>query len=262
MIKILFLGDIVGKAGRSVVASQLPELRSQYEPDVVIANGENSAGGLGIDRGCADEIFKAGVDLITLGNHTWKKKEVGDLLARDAARMVRPANYAPGAPGRGILRWESPQGWSLRLINLIGRVFIPDLLDCPFQAAAALLDDPSYHADITLVDFHAEATSEKAAMGYFLDGRVQIVLGTHTHVQTADEQLLPNGTAYITDVGMCGPAQGVIGVDAKLIVEKFVSGLPNKFELASGKSMLNGVLFELDRENFAVQRISRIQVRP
>lgn len=260
MIRILFLGDIVGKPGRKIVADNLSKLKREHAISVTIANGENSAGGLGIDPGCAAEIYSAGVDIITGGNHVWKKKEVRELLERERHRMLRPANYPIGAPGTGVLTWKSSEGWTLRVINLIGRVFIPDLLDCPFQAVNSLLQDDSTAADITLVDFHAEATSEKVAMGYHLDGRVEIVLGTHTHVQTADQRILPKGTAFITDVGMCGPSDGVIGVSAPVVVEKFISGLPNKFELASGPAMINAAIFDVDPCTFKAVSVTRLLV--
>ncbi|MCL4167466.1 UNVERIFIED_CONTAM: hypothetical protein GTU68_049932, partial [Idotea baltica] len=210
MIKILFLGDIVGKSGRAIVKKILPELKTELNPSVVIANGENSAGGLGIDIKCAKELYAAGIDIITTGNHIWKKKEIASLLDQEDTRIIRPDNYPPGCPGSGSLVWKSEAGWSLQVINLMGRIFIPEILDCPFQAANRLLAEQSDDIDITFVDFHGEATSEKKAMGYHLDGRVQAVVGTHTHVQTADERILDMGTAYISDVGMCGPGNGVI----------------------------------------------------
>ena len=258
MIKILFLGDIVGKSGRTAVSKTLSALVSEFQADVVIANGENSAGGLGIDLKCAKEIFAAGVDLITSGNHIWKKKEICNLLDSENPKIIRPANYPPGAPGSGVMYWNSEKGWSLRVINVMGRIFIPEILDCPFQSVNQILSQSS-GADITLVDFHAEATSEKIAMGYHLDGRAQAVVGTHTHVQTADERILPKGTAYITDVGMCGPSEGVIGVDAELIVKRFNDGMPSKFALAKGQSVINAVLLEIGDEDFKSKNISRIQ---
>lgn len=260
MIKILFLGDVVGKSGRTIVKKLLPELKTEFSPSVTIANGENSAGGLGIDIKCANELFKSGIDLLTTGNHIWKKREICSMLDAEPPRIIRPANYPPGCSGTGSIVWNSEQGWSLRVINMMGRIFIPEILDCPFQAANSLLaEQPSGEADITFVDFHGEATSEKVAMGYHLDGRVQVMVGTHTHVQTADEKILPNGTAYITDVGMCGPANGVIGVDAKLIVQRFIDGLPSKFNLAKGPAMLNAVLIEIEPGTFSAKKITRIQ---
>lgn len=259
MINILFLGDIVGRPGRQIVAAELPKLREELAPSLVIANAENAAGGLGVDKKCVQELLKAGVELLTLGNHTWKKKEISQILIDEKQRIIRPENYPPGAPGSGQLLWRSPQGWTLSLINIMGRVFIPEILDCPFQAVDRLLASDTHKADVCFVDFHGEATSEKVAMGYHLDGRVQVVVGTHTHVQTADERVLPNGTAYITDVGMCGPLNGVIGVDAKLIVQRFIDGLPSKFELAKGPTMINAVVVSLDETTFEVKGIQRIQ---
>ena len=239
------------------MAERLPELRQQYQPDVVIANGENAAGGLGIDIRTAEEIFNAGVDLITTGNHVWNKKEIYGYLEQNQSRMIRPQNYPGGAPGRGWLIWESKAGRRLLVINILGRVFMPDLVDCPFRAVEQVVT--GQHADFVLVDFHGEATSEKIAMGYFLAGRVSAVLGTHTHVQTADERILPGGTAYITDTGMCGPYEGIIGVNAEFIVKRFLTALPVRFDVAKGRRQLNGVLLRLE-ENGSASEIQRINV--
>lgn len=258
MFTILFLGDIVGKSGRHIVRDELPALRQQYNPALVIANGENAAGGLGIEPRTADEILAAGVDVITTGNHIWSKKEVVDYLEHHAQRIIRPYNYPPNAPGKGTVIWRAKDGTSVAIINLLGRVFIPELLDCPFRAADDLLAGEEGKADYIVVDMHAEATSEKTAMGYHLDGRATLVVGTHTHVQTADERLLPNGTAYITDLGMCGPYDSVLGIKSDIIIEKFISGLPTRFDLAKGAALLNGVVLHCDEQTKKPVEIRRI----
>ena len=257
-MKLLFFGDIVGKSGRELMKSNLGRLVRKHSPDVVIANGENAAGGLGLDPSTAEEIYGAGVDIITSGNHIWKKKEIGSYLDSNTHRLLRPENYPAGAPGVGSLRWKTPSGFGIRVINLLGRVFIPDLVDCPFHSANQLLEEAGAEDDFVIVDFHAEATSEKAAMAYHLDGRVDLVVGTHTHVQTADERILPGGTAFISDLGMCGPADGVIGVKRELIVERFLSGRPTKFEVAKGRGMINAILLEIDSGPEKTKNISRI----
>lgn len=260
MFKILFLGDIVGKSGRKLIKEELPRLKQDYHPDVVVANGENSAGGLGIDPKCADELFSAGIDLLTTGNHVWSKKEVYSYLDEQSSRIIRPCNYAPGLPGAGFLVWRSPSGVSLCVINLLGRVFLPDLLDCPFRCFDSLFEiEEVRNANLRFVDFHAEATSEKIAFGYHADSRASAVCGTHTHVQTADERVLPGGCAYITDVGMCGPQEGVIGVNARRILERFRSGLPMRFDLAKGATQLCAVLICCDEKIGKAVEITRIR---
>jgi metallophosphoesterase (TIGR00282 family) len=245
MIKILFLSDIVGRSGRKIVSESLKELKNAHKPDIIIANGENAAGGLGLDLKTADEIFKAGVDIITSGNHIWSKREICKYLDSNK-NIIRPANYPNGAPGRGFLIFELPDSKKLAVTNFIGRVFIPDLVDCPFRKADEILEGLKNKVDFIFVDFHAEATSEKVAFAHYLDGRVSAVVGTHTHVQTADERILEQGTAYITDAGMCGASDGVIGSNKKLIIEKFITGRPTKFELAGGSPKINGVIIELN----------------
>ena len=257
MYSVLFFGDIVGKLGRKALTDRLKPLKEELSADVVVVNGENSAGGLGIDSSTAAEIYAAGADIITTGNHIWKKREIGDYLNAHSDKIIRPDNFPPGAPGKGLCVWQA-EGFSLAVINLQGRVFMADLIDCPFQAADRILESEECKADIIFVDFHAEATSEKVAMGYHLDGRASVVVGTHTHVQTADNRLLPKGTAYITDVGMCGPAQSVIGVKHELIVERFLSARPTKFDLAKGPAVINAVLVSFDEESKKPQEITRI----
>jgi 2',3'-cyclic-nucleotide 2'-phosphodiesterase len=242
-VKLLFVGDIVGSPGRHAVESLLPGLRERHHPDFVVVNGENSAGGLGITSKIARGLYDAGVDAITLGNHTYRHNEVYDFLDRDE-RIVRPANYPKGNPGRGHTVVES-NGTRLAVVNLSGAVFL-DVARSPFAEVDAILQELRGKADHVLVDFHAEATSEKVAMGWYLDGRVTACVGTHTHVPTADARVLPGGTAYITDAGMTGPRGGVIGVEKELAIERFLTQMPVKFETATDDPWLNGVLIEAD----------------
>lgn len=243
-MRLLFLGDVVGKPGRRAIRSALPALREGGRYDAVIANGENAAGGFGLTPTVAEEFWQAGVDLVTLGNHTFANREIGPLLEKEP-RIIRPVNYPAGAPGRGSGLLTLRDGSRLGVLNLLGRVFL-EPLDDPFVAAerecAALRAQTPY----LLVDFHAEATSEKLAMGWFLDGRVSALVGTHTHVQTADERILPKGTGYITDVGMCGPTDGILGVDRDLILRKFRTQLPVRFEVAGGPVSVNALALEFD----------------
>jgi 2',3'-cyclic-nucleotide 2'-phosphodiesterase len=242
-VKLLFVGDIVGSPGRHAVESLLPGLREQHEPDFVVVNGENSAGGLGITSKIARGLYETGVDAITLGNHTYRHSEVYDFLDTDE-RIVRPANYPKGNPGRGHAVVESG-GRRLAVVNLSGAVFL-DVARSPFAEIDAILTDLRGKADHVLVDFHAEATSEKVAMGWYLDGRVTACVGTHTHVPTADARVLPGGTAYISDVGMTGPRGGVIGVAKELAIERFLTQMPVKFETSTDDPWLNAVLIEAD----------------
>lgn len=252
-MKILFFSDIVGRSGRRVLKESLEMLKEQYEPEVVIANGENAAGGLGLDLKTADEIFSAGIEIITSGNHIWSKREIKtylDKTSQDKKKIVlRPANFPKGAPGVGHYVYETKNGFRIGVLNLMGRVFIPDLVDCPFRKADELVAELSQTCDIIFVDFHAEATSEKMALGHYLDGRVSAVVGTHTHVQTADEKVLAKGTAYISDVGMCGPADSVLGVNKNFIIERFLTARPSKFEVAAGPAQINAVLIEVQTKS-------------
>ena len=248
-MRLLFVGDIVGSPGRHAVESLLPGLRERHEPDFVVVNGENSAGGLGITSKIARNLYRIGVDAITLGNHTYRHAEVYDFLDSDD-RIVRPANYPKGNPGKGHTIVEK-DGMRLAVVNLSGTVFL-DAARSPFAEVDAILAELRGKADHVLVDFHAEATSEKVAMGWYLDGRVTACVGTHTHVPTADARVLPGGTAYITDVGMTGPRGGVIGVEKELAVKRFLTMMPVKFETASDDPWLNGVLIEADGDGRAV----------
>lgn len=260
MFTILFLGDVVGRPGRKVLTEHLGQLRAEHKPDLVIVNGENSAGGLGIDPTTSKEIFAAGADLITTGNHIWNRKEFIPVLEKQSDRILRPINFAPGAPGTGALRWRSPSGVEVGVINAMGRIFMTELLDCPFRSVEQALENELAGCQILFLDFHGEATSEKVAMAHFLDGRVTAVVGTHTHVQTADERIFPKGLAYISDVGMCGPSDGIIGVEAAPVVEKFLSGRPMRFEVSNGAPMINGVVIACDETTGKASSIARINL--
>lgn len=255
-MKILFIGDIFGEMGRDTLKAYMPELKSTYEPDFSIANGENAAGGRGISYNTAQEIFDSGIDVITMGNHTWARKEILRIID-SGIKIVRPANYPKGVPGKGRIVIEK-NGVRLAVVNLIGRIYMDQPVDCPFQTVDRELLYLKGQADYILIDFHAEATSEKIAMGYYLDGRVSCVLGTHTHVQTADDKILEKGTAFISDVGMTGPADGVIGVDRELIIKKFTLGLPVQHEPAKGKAQINAVIITINEENNRTAEIKRI----
>ncbi len=257
-MKVLIIGDIMGEPGRRAVARAMPRLVSQRQIDVVIGNGENVAGGFGITPELAEELFDMGLSVITTGNHAWDKKEIVDYFPRER-RLLRPANYPDGVPGRGTFVIETPAGARLGVLHLMGRAFMPTL-DCPFQTARRELAWMRKEVAAVLVDMHAEATSEKMAMGHFLDGDVTAVVGTHTHVQTADEQILPKGTAYITDIGMTGPLHSVIGVKKELAIEKFLTGMPRRFEVASGPAVFCAVVVELDARLGKALRIERIRI--
>jgi metallophosphoesterase (TIGR00282 family) len=254
-MNILCIGDIVGKPGRSYISNYLPKLIKENRIDFVIANGENCAHGVGITRSTYEELVYAGIDVITLGNHTWSKKEVVEFI-EEKTNLVRPANFPPNNPGRGYTVIEK-NGKKIAVINLIGRVYL-ESYDCPFRKADEILNKLQKEVDIIMVDFHGEATSEKLAMGWYLDGRVTGVFGTHTHVQTADERLLPKGTAYITDVGMTGPYDSILGVNKDIIISKFISLMPGKFEVADCKAVFNAMMIEL--EDNEVRRIKRMNL--
>jgi metallophosphoesterase (TIGR00282 family) len=257
MVRILFLGDVVGKPGRLAVRSLLPGLIHRQQLDLVIANCENVAGGAGVDPGSCGELLAAGVDVLTSGNHVWRKKEIVEYMEREP-RLLRPANFPPGAPGRGVARVSTPGGVRVSVLNLIGRVFM-DAVDCPFQSVDAQLAELEAWSPVIVVDMHAEATSEKGAMGWHLDGRASAVLGSHTHVQTADERLLPEGTAFMTDAGMCGPVDSVIGVKAELAIRRFRTHLPTKFEVATGPAVLQGAIVTVDPSSGRARAIERVR---
>jgi len=255
-LKILFIGDIFGETGRKALKIKLEQIKNQMQPDFIIANGENAAGGKGINYNATQEILGCGVDAITMGNHTWARKEIMNIIDT-GIKIIRPANYPKGVPGRGRIVLEK-NGVRLGLINLLGRVYIDSVVDCPFQTADRELSNLKGQADVTLIDMHAEATSEKMALAMYLDGRVTCVVGTHTHVQTADERILEKGTAYITDVGFTGPYDGIIGVDKDQIIRKFTLGLPSQFEPAAGRAVFNAVVINVDSATNKATDITRI----
>jgi metallophosphoesterase (TIGR00282 family) len=254
-MKVLMVGDIVGGPGRAMFARTVTRLKQSGHADFVVANAENAAGGKGLTPPLAEELFAAGADALTLGDHAWDQKEVAALLDRDP-RVVRPANFAPGCPGRGLTTVDSRWG-PVTILSLVGRVFM-DPYDCPFRAADAALKRTDL-GRVILVDIHAEATSEKVVMGRFLDGRVTAVAGTHTHVQTSDETLLPKGTAYITDLGMTGPKNSALGRDLDSVVAKFLTGMPQKFKVAEGWTALEGVLVTADPQTGRARSIRRVR---
>ncbi len=245
-MRVLFVGDIVGSPGREIVRERLGDLVEQRKIDLVIANGENAASGFGITPRLAEELLKTGIEFLTGGNHSWDRKEILDFLPHEP-RLLRPANFPEGNPGSGVYSGTAKNGVKYAVLNLQGRVFLP-AIDDPFRKADEVLAKLPSDVAFVLVDMHAETTSEKIAMGYYLDGRVTAVVGTHTHVATADEQILANGTAYITDVGMTGPHGGVIGMDREGIIRKFLNGLPTRFDVAQGDVQMNAVLIETEDE--------------
>lgn len=257
-MKLLFVGDIVGRPGRYALKNALGRLVDRHCADLVVANGENAAAGFGLTAEVAREIFDAGVDVITSGNHIWDKKEVFALFEREP-RLLRPGNYPPGLPGKGSGIFKTAGGVPIGVMNLEGRVFMNNL-DCPFRTADALLEEMSQQTKIIFVDFHAEATSEKISLGHYLDGRISAIVGTHTHVQTADERILPGGTAYLSDVGMTGSRDSVIGIRKEEAIERFLTQLPVRFEVAKKDTWLCAVLVTIDEENGQAQAIERIQV--
>ena len=246
---ILAIGDIVGRPGRRAVSQLLPGLRQQYGLDVVIANGENAAGGIGLTLSTARELFDSGVDVLTSGNHIWAQKEIIPYLDGEMP-ILRPLNYPPGVPGKGHIAIGQAA-----VVNLMGRTFIGDF-DCPFRAMDQLLAELEQR--VIIVDFHAEATSEKVAMGRYLDGRVSAVLGTHTHVGTIDAQILPQGTAYVTDIGMTGPLDSVIGDDAEAVIQRFLTGMPHHLSVGKGKPALTAIMVKIDDESGLATSIDRI----
>jgi 2',3'-cyclic-nucleotide 2'-phosphodiesterase len=245
-MRVLFIGDIVGSPGREIVRERLADLVSEKQIDLVIANGENSASGFGITPRIVEELLKCGVEVISGGNHSWDRREIIDFMPHEA-RLLRPANFPEGNPGSGMYVGSAKNGVKYAVINLQGRIFLP-AIDDPFRKVDELLAGLFADVAFVLVDMHAETTSEKVAMGWYLDGRATAVVGTHTHVATADERVLPGGTAYITDVGMSGPHGGVIGMDRAAIIKKFLDALPTRFEVAQGDVQMNAVLIEADDE--------------
>jgi len=250
-VLILAIGDVIGNPGRRAINEFLPSLRQQYGLDLVIANGENAAGGLGLTSTTAKELLSAGVDVLTSGNHIWAQKELIPYLDGEMP-ILRPLNYPPGVPGRGYIVNNQAM-----VVNLIGRTFMGDV-DCPFRAMDKLLAELKHQPPVIIVDFHAEATSEKVALGRYLDGRVSAVLGTHTHVGTIDAQLLPQGTAYVTDIGMTGPMDSVIGDDTEAVIRRFLTKMPYRLSVGKGKTMFNAVLVRVDDDSGKATSIDRI----
>jgi metallophosphoesterase (TIGR00282 family) len=259
-VRILFVGDIFGKPGRMICKQLLPEMVSAHKVDLLIANGENAAGGFGLTPAIVDELFDLGVNVLTTGNHVWDKREIIDFFESGeggAARVLRPANYPPGTPGHGVYEGKTRAGVPYAVINLQGRVFLPDN-DDPFRKMDELLQQ--IQAKVVFVDFHAEATSEKVAMGWYLDGRVTAMVGTHTHIPTADTRILPKGTAYQTDCGMTGPYDSVIGVQKELVLQRFLTQMPARWEAAQGEAQLCAVLIDCDENSGRATAVERIML--
>ena len=257
-MKLLLIGDIIGRPGRVIIEREVMRLREERAIDLVVANCENAAGGAGITAPIADDLFRAGVDVLTSGNHVWRKREAFELLKLDH-RVIRPANYPDGAPGSGSTIVETLSGQKVGVLNVMGRVFM-EPLDCPFRTAERELQRLQLVTPVIIVDMHAEATSEKVAMGWFLDGKVSCVFGTHTHIPTADERILPQGTGFITDVGMTGPYDSVIGRRVDQILERFLTSLPHKSDVAEDNVQLRGLLVEVHPATgkaVAIERITR-----
>lgn len=257
-MNLLFIGDVVGSPGREMVKEYLPKLKEKYRPHVTIINGENAAGGKGITEKIYREFLEAGAQAVTLGNHTWDNREIFEFID-DAKYLVRPANFPEGTPGKGIV-FIKINDIEVAVINLQGRTFMTPS-DCPFKKADALIENARARTPFVFVDFHAEVTSEKQAMGWYLDGRVSAVVGTHTHVQTSDNRILPEGTGYISDVGMTGPYDGILGVEKEAVLKRFLTSLPVRFEVPkAGRSLLSAVLIELDRKTGLTKKIERILI--
>lgn len=256
-MRLLFLGDVVGKGARQALRRRLRALRRERDVAFVVANGENAAGGKGLDPDSADELFDAGVDVITTGNHVWQHSRLLPVLEHET-RILRPANFPEGNPGRGFSVQRAANGASVAVVNLIGRVFMGSF-DCPFRAADRILGEIATEADVVLVDMHAETTSEKVAMGWHLAGRVAGVVGSHTHVQTADARVLPGGTAYLTDAGMCGPVDSVIGMRREEVLRRFLTQMPVRFEVAKGNVVMQGALLDVDPQTGRATAIERLQ---
>jgi len=256
-MKILFIGDIVGSPGREAIKALVVPLKQELGIDFVIANAENASGGSGITAKVAVELFASGVDVLTSGDHIWKKIEIFELINQEE-RILRPLNFPSGAPGRGAKVFTGRNGAKIGVININGRVFM-EALECPFKAALKAAEELAKETRIIIVDIHAEATSEKTALGWYLDGKVSAIFGTHTHIQTADEKILPQGTAYITDVGMTGPYDSVIGRRVEDVLTRFLSSIPVRFQVAQGNIQLHGALVEIDEVTGKARSILRIQ---
>ncbi|WP_062050855.1 TIGR00282 family metallophosphoesterase [Bacillus sp. JCM 19034] len=256
-MRILFIGDVYGAPGRQMIQEYTAKLKKQYKPTITIINGENAASGKGITEKIYKGFLDAGAQVITLGNHTWDNRGIFEFI-ENAKHIVRPANYPEGTPGKGYT-FHRYNDLEIAVVNLMGRTFLP-AIDCPFKRADEIIQEVSKRTPFIFVDFHAEATSEKQAMGWYLDGRVSAVVGTHTHVQTADERILEKGTAYLTDVGMTGPYDGILGVDREAVLQKFLTQLPVRFEVAEGRKQLSAVVIDLDGKTGLAKNITRIQI--
>ncbi|MGP4080150.1 TIGR00282 family metallophosphoesterase [Pseudalkalibacillus sp. R45] len=256
-MRILFIGDIVGSPGRTMVETYLPKLKTKYQPTLTIINGENAAHGRGITEKITKNLKQWGAQAITMGNHTWDNKEIFNFID-DVPQMVRPANFPEGTPGQGYT-FVKINDIEVAVVNLQGRTFMPPL-DCPFRKADEIINEVKTRTPFIFVDFHAEATSEKQALAWYLDGQVSAVVGTHTHVQTSDNRVLPGGTAYISDVGMTGPYDGILGMSKEAVLKKFLTNLPVRFEVENGREQLSGVLIDLERDTGRAKSIKRIQI--
>lgn len=257
-MRILILGDVMGRPARRAVRALVPSLIKQEELDLVIANAENAAGGMGVDIKSTKELLSAGVNVLTSGNHIWKKKEIYAYLD-EHGHLIRPANFPAGAPGKGWYAWQH-NGFSALVINLQGRVFMPNHVEDPFRCVDEIIKQQGEHSPVVIVDMHAEATSEKNAMGWYLDGRASVVFGTHTHIQTADDRILPGGTAYITDVGMCGPFDSVIGMEKESVIRGFMTQLPRQFEVADDNVVLQGIVVDVEEASGRARTIRRLKL--
>lgn len=257
-VKILFIGDVVGSPGRKMVQEYVPKLKEVYKPQITIVNGENAASGKGITEKIYKQFMQLGIQVVTMGNHTWNKREIVDFI-EDAPNLIRPANFPPTNPGKGI-SYVQYNDVIVAVINLQGRTFL-DPIDDPFTKADELIKEAKEKTNIIFIDFHAEATSEKQAFGWYVDGRVSAVIGTHTHTQTADNRILHGGTAYITDAGMTGPYDSVLGVEKETIIRRFTSNMPARFEVdTKGRAQLNGCLLTIDEKTGKATKIERIMI--
>lgn len=256
-MRILFVGDVVGSQGRKMIEEYVPKLKKKYTPTLTIINGENAASGKGITEKIYRGFLESGAQAVTLGNHTWDNRDIFEFI--DSAKyLVRPGNFPEGNPGKGMI-FVNCNGVEVAIINLQGRTFLP-AIDCPFKKVDQYIAEAKKRTNVIFIDFHAEATSEKQAIGWYVDGRATAVVGTHTHVQTADNRILPEGTAYISDVGMTGPYDGILGMDREVVLKKFLTGLPVRFEVASGRTQLSAVLIDVNPHTGKAEKIERILI--
>jgi len=257
-MNVLCVGDVVGEPGRDLLKNLLPDLKKEYSLDLAVVNAENAAGGSGLTPRLAEELFRSGCDVLTMGDHIWDRPDLQEYLDQHP-NLLRPANFPPKTPGRGWGIYEAPSGKKVGIVNLIGRVFMRFQVDCPFRTLETIVEEIRKQTSLIIVDIHAEATSEKNALGIFADGKVSAVFGTHTHVQTADEQIRPQGTAYITDLGMTGPHDSVIGQNKEKIIKRFLTCMPARFEVARGDPRLHGAVIGIDDHTGRATSIVRIQ---